>query len=243
MQYHVCTFHKCASNWTRRLFREAAALNKFNVWVNKPNDSPVNQPIERGASGTICIYRNGSRRDFLEKAADGERVVLCVRDPKDVVVSQYWSWKGTHRKNNATLLEAREILNTLSTKEGLMHLIENRLVRFPEEVKRWTDHTQDSQVYIMRYENLLTSFCETYADALEFLGLPHPPENELELVREKYSFNSLAGRDPGKENVQSHYRKGVAGDWKSYFDKDISAVFDREYGRLCDALGYARALD
>jgi len=34
MNYHVCSFHKCASNWTRRLFRHEADLLGFNerVW-------------------------------------------------------------------------------------------------------------------------------------------------------------------------------------------------------------------
>lgn len=242
MQYHVCTFHKCASNWTRRLFREAGAQHNLNVWVNKPNDSPVNQPVARGAEDTICIYRNGSRRDFLKTAVEGEKVVLCVRDPKDVVVSQYWSWRGTHRKNNDVLLETRKVLNKLQIKEGLLYLIESRLVRFPEEVKHWIGHMHESQVGIMRYEGLLTTFCETYAGALDFLGLPPQSHDELLSIQDKYSFNSLAGRNPGEENVESHYRKGVSGDWKTYFDEDISRAFDQKHGELCDALGYDRAL-
>ena len=53
MNYHVVVFHKCASNWTRRLFRHVADLHGFNVKVTLNNAFAINQDVDRGSDRTL----------------------------------------------------------------------------------------------------------------------------------------------------------------------------------------------
>jgi hypothetical protein len=46
---------------------------------------------------------------------------------------------------------------------------------------------------------------------------------------EASAFSSLAGREPGSEDRQSHYRKGLVGDWKA-------AMSDAQARRMVEAL-------
>ena len=46
------------------------------------------------------------------------------------------------------------------------------------------------------------------------------------------------GRDKGEEDKTSFFRKGLVGDWKSYFDDASFDVFRKQTGDLLDELGY-----
>jgi hypothetical protein len=57
----------------------------------------------------------------------------------------------------------------------------------------------------------------------------------------KNRFERLThGRERGQENVKSHERKGIAGDWRNYFDDQVKDVFKARYGDLLIATGYER---
>jgi hypothetical protein len=67
----------------------------------------------------------------------------------------------------------------------------------------------------------------------EFLGIIH-----------KNRFAAKAGgRRPGDEDVTSHYRKGVAGDWVNHFSPDNRQYFKSNFGELLLKLGYEKSLD
>jgi hypothetical protein len=57
-------------------------------------------------------------------------------------------------------------------------------------------------------------------------------------------FQNLAGRRrPGQEDVRSHYRKGVAGDWVNHFTARHVEEFKRRYNDLLLKLGYEKNAD
>jgi sulfotransferase family protein len=240
MQHHVATFHKCASNWTRRLFRDLADQRGMSIWVDEPNDASINQRVDRRSDDVLCIYRNGVFRHFKERANGPAPVVLCIRDPKDVLVSQYYSWKATHQNNTQRINDIRAKLANISVHDGLMLLIDEDLVSFCSCVREWPSAAEDANIHLLRYENLLEDFEPAFCAAASHLGLKLDDSYVADL-EEKYSFRSIAKRDPGKEDKGSHYRKGVQGDWANHFDSVLAAAFDARYGDVCDSLGYSRA--
>ena len=46
------------------------------------------------------------------------------------------------------------------------------------------------------------------------------------------------GRERGTEDVGSHYRKGIAGDWVNYFEPQHVEAFNAHFGDLLSRLGY-----
>lgn len=237
---HVVTFHKCGSNWFRRLFRDAAAAHNANIWINDPNDVPLNQPVTTGSSRTLAMHRLAKADDVLPHTGPDEPIVLCIRDPKDVLVSQYWSWKKTHVNNTQLILDTREVLKTLPQDEGVRYLVDGNLLVFCRTIVTWLDQLVSDRVHLLRYEDLLEDFHGTLGPALDILGLPLTAA-ELDELKGKYSFSNITKRAPGEEDRTNHYRKGVAGDWQNYFNDDLSERFNAQYGDLCDALGYSRA--
>ncbi len=237
---HVITFHKCGSNWFRRLFRDAAGTHGANIRVAQPNADPINTPVDTGAARTLALYRTDTAEAVLEAAAPDDPVILCLRDPKDVLISQYFSWKKTHENNSEVILRARAKLNELSPKLGQRYLVHKELLPYCKAVATWLPQIAAGRAHLLKYEDLLRDFAGAMGPALDLAGLPLDAAG-LAALEAKYSFSSVTKRAPGTEDISNHYRKGVAGDWQNHFDNRLSELFDDRYGPLCDALGYARA--
>ncbi len=54
-------------------------------------------------------------------------------------------------------------------------------------------------------------------------------------------FSRLSGRMAGQEDLNSHLRKGVAGDWKNHFTSKIKRAFKWRYGSLLVKSGYEKS--
>jgi hypothetical protein len=77
----------------------------------------------------------------------------------------------------------------------------------------------------VRYEDLLQEPAKEIDRLLRFVNLKTGQVIVDHLISET-SFNKLStGRNQGEQDIGSFYRKGIAGDWKSY-------ISDRENRKL-----------
>jgi lipopolysaccharide transport system ATP-binding protein len=51
------------------------------------------------------------------------------------------------------------------------------------------------------------------------------------------------GRSKGTEDPVSHYRKGIAGDWRNYFTPRVADAFKKRFGDILIAAGYEKDLN
>ncbi len=92
--------------------------------------------------------------------------------------------------------------------------------------------------YEIRYEDLLSNGENELRGILNFLGA-RIDEAEITNCLTTTNFKSLAkGRGAGEEDRESHFRKGVQGDWRAHFDDEIHAMFRAHAGAQLVALGY-----
>ena len=120
----------------------------------------------------------------------------------------------------------------------MLKLVQDTDIQFLNAIKTWARHLRDEEILLLRYEDLLADFESSFSNALDYAGL-QVPESDIARMKAEYSFQSMTNRKSGEEDTSHHYRKGVAGDWENYFDEEISAAFNRVYGDVCTALGYA----
>ena len=107
-----------------------------------------------------------------------------------------------------------------------------------EAQRSWLDAASDPDVTIFRYEDLAADNHEFLRNLLRYLEVPMP-DDSLAALSHRHSFERHAeGRSQGDENRGSHYRKGIAGDWKNHFDKEIAAYFKAVTGDTVVRLGY-----
>jgi hypothetical protein len=90
----------------------------------------------------------------------------------------------------------------------------------------------------VRYEDLLAEPEARVTGILTFLGVDASPEQVARVVGENTFQKLSGGRASGQEDRASFYRKGVSGEWRTHFDEEALAVFDRASGGLLRELGY-----
>src|SRR5690606_20470679 len=90
----------------------------------------------------------------------------------------------------------------------------------------------------LRYEDLHADGPDLTARMLAFLGVDASEEN-VEACCSAGSFNKLAGgRERGREDKGSFFRKGIVGDWREHFDAPALEVFTRLGEGMMNELGY-----
>ena len=74
---------------------------------------------------------------------------------------------------------------------------------------------------------------------LEFLGVDTSKKVVAQCCTAGNFKKLAAGREPGTENRNSHFRKGTVGDWRNHFDAEATEVFERHAGKLLRQLDYS----
>jgi len=91
----------------------------------------------------------------------------------------------------------------------------------------------------IRYEDLARDTEGILAGLFEFLGV-EVNASVLAHCRTEASFAKRSGgRNPGEENRQSFFRKGVTGDWRNHLSEEQNALFRERAGSWLDRFGYA----
>jgi hypothetical protein len=233
----VVSFGKSGRTWLRVLL--ARLRSHSNANDGRPL-SMIRDFFRRDASlpGIFFTHDNyikdysghaDSKADFY-----GRRVVLLVRDPRDVTVSQYFQWQ--HRMNPMkTRLNHYPPKGTeVSIYDFLMNPVYG-LVRCTDFMNLWAreaDQVQD--LLIVRYEDMRREPVEVLTRIAEFIGEEAKPEFIEEAVeyasvanmRKLESSNRFAfagGRlKPGDKNNPDSYkvRRAKVGGYRDYFDEE-----------------------
>jgi hypothetical protein len=182
------------------------------------------------------------------------KVIHTIRDGRDVAVSMIhhmWNYSrdtGAFYDLDPEDLERRDayrrdpasaLATGLFTEKRLKNIARSWAARVGEAAERGPALLGENYAEV-RYENLLRRPVEEVSGLLRFLGAKADAETARRCV-EKSSFEKWSGgRERGREESSSFYRKGVAGDWRNVFTPDDKRVFKEAAGDLLIRLGYER---
>ncbi len=234
---NICYFghHKCATNWMRRLFKDVCQEKQWNYKVF--GGARNNLDFEE-ATHTISMFVSASPRN-IDTAKTPFRGFHLIRDPRDAMVSGYWSWKVSHSNNTPEILEVREKLQQLSLEDGLLAMLDH--VPMLKQLESW-EFDKYQNILEVKYENLLKNQQEQFQKIFEYLEI-NLDQAKLSKLIEQHSFQSITKRKPGEELVSSHFRKGISGDWQNYFTDKIKNAFKDRYGYMLMNLEYEQDMN
>lgn len=259
--------HRCATLWTTTIIK---AISRELGLRTAQEDRYEKLPADL-SQVNFLIHLNATDGIIQQLAGLDYRGFHVIRDPRDILVSSYFSDKYSHPVYGQQFAQFREQLSTVEFDEGLRMELDRRGAEF-EALARWDYH--NSRVYETRYEVLTTAPFDEFSKILAFLGIPMPsqglsnalarvqlfankalhrahiplrvagiPPSWLQATVRQQSFQKLAGRQKGQEDQKSHYRKGVAGDWANYLTGANKELFKQRWGQLVIDLGYEHDLN
>ncbi|MCM4084818.1 sulfotransferase domain-containing protein [Paractinoplanes hotanensis] len=233
--YH-CAIRKTASQWIKAIFSDPVVYRHSGLLTYDPRFYGWKHPhvVPRGRIG-LSMFIPRARFDKMSKP-EKYRAFFVMRDPRDMLVSSYFSTRNSHGPMG-DVLEQRRVLLDKPRKEGMLWLIDDLAKKGRFNVLRsWIDAPPTPEVRLVRYEDLTgENQAEEMAELLKHCGI-HLPPAELAQTLDKYSFAKMNSRQ-GTATV-SHYRKGQAGDWQNHFDDDIYEAFTKATGNLVERAGY-----
>jgi hypothetical protein len=247
--YHCCV-HKTGSQWIRKILADPAVyrvtgLRTYAYVPRLPGGRESRSYSERRfdrafPARTIVspLYIPYANFDAFPKP-EPWRALFIGRDPRDIVVSWYFSSSKSHPTiNNPGLQRTRGELSGLDEEEGFIYTI-RRLEAHGlfSALGTWAD-VDAPEVLLLRYEDLVGSDAEGWWNRLlDHCDVEMTPV-ERRALRDRYSFEALSGRKQGEEDTGSKLRKGVAGDWRNHFTPRVEAAFADATGDLLGRLGY-----
>ena len=241
--YYCCT-QKTASQWFRAVFNDPA-IYQYTGLVTRPyvqlglRDAVFNHALPPKTIGTHLYINYGTYLNIPKPSS--YKTFFVLRDPRDAVISWYFSAKYSHLLISV-IPELRRNLEKLDFNNGLKYIID-KLSEFGyfEAQKSWMNIDQEQhKIAIFRYEDLVSSNNSFLRKLLDYLDI-QIPETEFITLCDRHKFEAITkGRAQGEENINSHYRKGISGDWKNYFDSSTLNYFEQVTGDLLDTLGYSK---
>jgi len=234
--YH-CALQKTGTQWMFDVLSDpivyrysGMTVEKFKVPRRKSQTHPLRSLKEPFKKDTIVSGVSGTYKNYVKDIPknDGNDVAFyVVRDPREMVVSWYFSTRENHLVDRGSMMHVhRNKLRSKSKKEGLIYTIELFDWKGKFEVMRsWMDKDNKENIKVVKFEDITNESFSTFKCLFEFLDIKIPNEELSNLVK-SYSFKTLTGRKKGKEDRSSHMRGGVSKSWKKHFDDDLLKLFN-----------------
>ncbi|MBB4764316.1 hypothetical protein BJ971_004872 [Actinoplanes digitatis] len=228
---------KTASQWIKAILNDPAVYRHSGLLPYDPR--PYNwHPPMAFPPGRVVSSLFISHKGFLSiPKPDRYRAFFVCRDPRDIVVSSYFSYRSSHTPMG-DVPQVRSALRGRSPKEGLLYVIDHHSRRGTfKSLRAWATAPSTEAVRIVRYEDLTGERqLEDLDRLLRHCGIALPP-TDLAALRDRYSFSRMRGAPAGSGTV-SHYRRGEPGDWRNHFDDEVQEAFSAAAGDLVRLLGY-----
>lgn len=274
----LCYFghHKCASSWFYAILRSVCLeLGRQMLSQEEVPGDEVDLISHCRQNGISFLVLRFVELGLVRRLPEDFRGFHVIRDPRDILVSAYFSHRFSHPTNVwPELKKMRSELEKLSEEDGLIWEFE-----FLEHVfavmEKWDYgdprvlELKMEEVTVHPYSHILRIFDHLgllnkgeYRDPeklvyflksavnkvmsrLDFVSPKRrlftgriPAERLLGITFQQRFEKLSGGRAQGQENVNQHYRKGVAGDWKNHFTPKVTEKFKQRYNRVLVATGY-----
>lgn len=160
------------------------------------------------------------------------RFIYLHRDPRDAAVS--WAHDFQHR----------EFFGDMPFSQILEHVVTHVI---PQPVKSAAEWIK-ADCMVITFLQVKGDIRKLIRGILDYVGYfdannEHVlTDEEIELVIEKYSFESMTGRARGEDGplLRTGYmlRKGISGEWRQHFDSSLIRRCNEIMGQEILALGY-----
>jgi Sulfotransferase domain len=239
---YYCCAQKTGSQWLKQIlidpaFYRATGLKVLPYVALGMKYARIDQAL---ALHTVLAHFYASYDAFASiPKPERFKTFYIVRDPRDCVVSWYYSALFSHNLIDP-IPWLRERLGAVDFEEGIIFLIDTLAEwGFFDCQRSWlTRGMSDPSVRIFRYEDLAKDEVAFLRELFGYLQV-RMSDQEFAGLCERHAFAKYSkGRKKGMEDKNSHYRRGSSGDWQDKFTDEVRNHFYAATGDLTSVLGY-----
>jgi hypothetical protein len=253
--YVIVSPPKCGRTWLRmmlsRFFQNRYGLPEGDLlgYDNYHRLNPAIPRIRFTHDRYINLYTGNrdSKRDFYPK-----RVILLVRDPRDVVVSNYFQWINCVNPYKKKLLNIPEHPERVPIFEYAMTR-QFGIPRTVEFLNAWAGELEKTRAHLrIRYEDMRRQPAAILRQVLAFMDIEATAE-EIAAVVEWTSFENMQRleqdrtfdtgsrrlmiKDPDNPGALK-VRRGKVGGYTDYFSTSEQEAIDRLIATIDPVYGY-----
>jgi len=180
--------------------------------------TPVGQPFDATATLPVDYWRG----------------IHLHRDPRDLLVSAYFSHKTSHPTTSLPgLADHRDALCSTDIESGLLldmdfYITDNAI----RSIVQWPLSARVAQYdAIAMARELSSGNLEMFTRAMDWIDIPVGVEFHAPTFQSLRPKVKRYGADDPEDNTE-HYRHGVQGDWQRYFTDRVEQAFIVRYGAV-----------
>ncbi len=243
------SLNKAATQYVKDILRRCAAeIGMVSVALSEyafDTDFPF---LGRFSADEMLQYRHvfkpagylyspfGGMIDGIEHL-DRYKVILLLRDPRDILVSQYYSMAHSHpipdRRGDKHdgFMEHRKAALSMTIDEYV--LAESDILY--RILNRYKQHLIDRHpnVYLTTYEKMIADFPRWLNDLLAYCDIAISDDLRRSLLEENIRLR------PKQENMHKHVRRGTHGDYLDKLRPETIKRLNEKFSPLLEAFGYA----
>jgi alcohol sulfotransferase len=183
-----------------------------------------------------------------------KRVVLMVRDPRDVAVSQFFQWKFRLKPNKVLINNYPSRDSDISLYDFVMGEAGGGMAEVVDYLNVWArEYEKVSQFHLLRYEDLRANTVDSLEALLTFMGVDATDEQvagaveyssyeNMKKMESSEQFRLAGGRmmPKDRDNPDSYkVRRAKVGGYRDYFsDAEVAAIDARLRETLDPMFGY-----
>ncbi|MEQ9299462.1 MAG: sulfotransferase domain-containing protein [Cyclobacteriaceae bacterium] len=235
----IFTVHKAASMFLHKIasdLSDRAGLKHYSInnkknsryWFDFENQELQNTDLWRGKHGCFGpIRRLGEIPDL-----DNSEVILHLRDPRDVLVSQYYSYVYSHPVIEGVFELTNKDRESLE-QEGIDEFVLKRADKLERNYRNYLERFRNNdKCRIVKYEEMVIDFSAWLDPFCQVFDLGE--KDKVELVKTYEAEFTIE-----KEDAMNHKRNITPGDHKQKLKKGTIIHLNTVFTKLLDALEYS----
>ncbi|MHB1828457.1 MAG: sulfotransferase domain-containing protein [Steroidobacteraceae bacterium] len=235
---YLATVQKCGSQWVSAIFNDRRMRAHTGLVRMPQRYYEYGEHVSRFPRGFFVpgLYVSYQTfENFIEKP-ENYRVVYVYRDPRDLVISDYYSTLKTHEDNPA-VVRLRTRLKSMSKEDGIKYMIKYN-DKF-SVLRSWVElGTVDKKIMFVKFEELTEEPVASFRKILAHCDVEMSDETLMDILQE-YTKDRMRKRDlAGRaDKSESHYRFQASSHLEEFND-DHYVIFRAVTGNLLEVLGY-----
>jgi hypothetical protein len=238
---YLATIQKAGSQWMSAIFGDPRMKAATGLVRMPQRHYEYGEHVSRFPKGCFVpgLYVSYQTfQNFIEKPKK-YRVIYVYRDPRDLVISAYYSTLKTHEPT-PPVARLRDRLKKMTRTEGIAYMIKYN-DKF-SVMRSWLElGTEDPNIIFIKFEDITSRPLENFRRILDHCGFAMS-DDVLQDMLSDYTKENMRSRDLARreDKSESHYRF-KSSTYRLEFTEEHHRLFADVTGDLIDVLGYPRS--